>query len=788
MYSDSRRKTPRISWIVTAVLVFVTAIILFGPKQAEAASSISVTEINYINSTITLKVNAADTQVYFSDSKKTNWQVVPGEIGSDHTITMDISWIPVNSNYVLNFKADHSTSIVKVKLLKQVTNLKATYNMVKGTVTFYNAGSRTIEWRKKGSTTWKTVNTATLETELSYLCTNGATVYFRLAPVNGTSATNTGLNASKEVTVTIKKKSAAPKIVIDGSAFRIAVKRGMAYRFVNSDGSTTDWTTVSSTTDLLLNNIAASAMYTNASTAQSEVTLQFRTNATSSSQVSKIATVVVPVQEGAPDEDTYGITLNYTSSSTATLQVKAASATVPFEYTIIKKDNELNYSTASWKTISTSASVNLNSTTAPIGSHIYVRKKQINETGDEDFAIASMEVDLSGAEGITYPEAPTVSSVTTLISTAGVCQTTNSSSYLTFHLYSPTSTTVSQIDFVDAYGINKGGVTCKSTVSKNTGSIGTEDKYIITTKITSTSELDTFTEELLYAKITLANSDVITSTDKAGIRLYLYPCTTVNNPTEEEDTNDEYTDSFYRIYMSTDNDDDKYFKFKLDLGTSYVPDSTKVSTYTSQAVEISSMKYDGYTLVKDTDYSVVYGTYLNDDDETIATATVTVKVSEFEKSSLIDETNTVLPLKITLNNGEILEDDIFITLVNTATFNNTPMSWTITEGSLKETKTSVITNSDDSTTTVTEEVITYTLTLSLFDKNYSVAISDVTWGGVSVLGSTTITNGTATIYLSNAKLNKLSTTSSTTNNIVITLSNGFTITNGCKLTILDGAD
>lgn len=786
MYTENKIKITRKIMAIATLLVTTVILVSILPKQVQAAASISVSEINYIDSTITLKVND-DTAVYFSDSKKTAWQSVPGEIASDNTITMDISWVSVSKNYVMTFKGNKSTTIISVTIPKQATNFKATYNKVKGTVTFSNVGARTIEWRKKDSSTWNTVNTATLSTELSYLYTNGATVNFRLAPINGTAITDIGLRASKEVAVGIAKKVPAPAIEINGSKFSIAVKKGMAYRTVNSDGTTTEWTTIGSTTDLLLKNVAAKALYTNASTTQSAVTLQFRTNATSAVQVSKIATITVPKQEGPPSEATYGISLSYSSSSTISLQVKAASSTVPFEYAVIKKDEELNYQTANWSTISSSAPVGLNDDIATTGSHIYVRKKSVNKTNEDKYALASVETEVSGLNGVVYPNAPTVSTLTTLISTAGVCQSTISSSYLTFQLYSATSTTVSAINFLNEYGIDRGSVTCKSTVAKNTNSITLTDAYIITTKITSTTNLDSITKEMLYAKITLANSDVLTSSDTAGIRLYLYPSSIVKNPTQEEDAKGEYTNNFKRIFMSNDTGDDTYFKFKLDLGTAYVPSSTTIDSYTATAVAINSIKYDGYTLVKDTDYSVVYGTYVNDDEKTIATATVTVNVSSFENSSLIDITNIAEALHITLNNGETLNNHIGITLVNTASLDNIPIAWTITEGKLKETKTTTTTNTDNTTSTVVEEVISYTLTLSLFDKNYGVAVSDVTWGGISVLGSTTIKDGTATIYLSNAKLNKLTTNSTDTKNIVITLSNGYAITSGCKLTVLNSA-
>lgn len=782
MYKDSKRMITRGSFFLLAILVFVI-VISYMQEKAQAASSISVSEINYEDSTITLKADDSDSEIYFSDSKKKDWQTIPGDLSSKNTITMDISWVSISKNYVMTFKGNKSTSVVSVTIPKQITNFKATYNKVKGTVSFGNVGKRIIQWRKKGSTTWNTVNTATISTELGYLCTNGATVYFRLAPINGTSTSNVGMRASKEVTVTIPKKASAPAITIDGSKFSIAVKKGMAYRTVNSDGSTTDWTNISSSNDLLLKNIASSAMYTNSSTKQYAVTLQFRTNATSASQVSRISTATVPIQEGPPNDSTYGISLSYTSSSSVSLQVKAASSKVPFEYTIIDADEELNYQTASWTEISSGTAISLDEDTATKGSHIYVRKKSVNKTGDDDFALASVEINVTGTNGIAYPDAPTASTLTTLISTAGVCQTTNTSSYLTFKLYSATSTTVSSIDFLDTYGIDKGTVTCKSTVAKNLNSTGADDKYIITTKITSTSELDTVTNVLLYAKITLANSDVITSSDKAGVLLYLYPASTLNNPASGDDYK-HYSNNFKRIYMSNDSGDDSYFKFKLDLGTINVPDLAKVNSFTSTTVAISTLKYEGYSLTKDTDYSVEYGSYVNDDNETIATATVTVYVSKFEKSALIDTTNIAEPLKITLNNGENLTSTVNITLVNTATLDDTPIAWSITEGKLEETKTTKVTNSDNTTSTVTEERIDYTLTLTLFDKSYGVGVSDVTWGGVSVLGTTKISGGTATIYLSNAKLNKLTTNSTDTKNLIITLSNGFTISTGCKLTVL----
>ncbi len=767
---------------LTSSLFVMMIFTLILPRHASAASSIFVKEINYENSTITLQLNSGDTEVYFSDSAKKNWIPVPGKISNNNTVTMDISWVPVTKNYVMTFKGNASTSVSSVTIPKQMTNFKATYNKVKGLMSFSNVGSRTIQWRKKGSTTWNTVNTSTISAEMNYLCTNGATVYFRLAPINGNSFAS-GSRPSKEVTINIPKKASAPSVLVDGSAFTIAVKKGMAYRTLYADGTTSNWTTVSSNTNLLLRSIALS-VFSDAETAQAAVTLQFRTNATSANQVSKITTVRIPIQEDAPNADTYGISLNYTSSTTMSLQVKAASTTTPFEYTIVEKDKELNYQKASWTAITSSNAVSLNKDTAPAGCHIYVRKKSMNTSTSDNFTLASKEIDITGSTGNAFPDSPVASSLTTLISTAGVCKTSRMSSYLTFYLYCSTQTTVSSISFLDAYGINKGTVSCKSTVAKNANSTNSNDRYIITTKITSTGNIDTATEQMLYAKITLANSDVITSTPTAGVLLYLYPASKVNNP--EDDDTKEFATKFERVYLSSDEGDDTTFKFRLDLGTEYVPNTSAADSFTSTETVISSMKLDGYTLSESNgDYSVEYGSYTNEDNKKVKTATVAVNVNKFEQSTLIDITDTAIPLEIALNNGEILDEHIYITLRNTATLRDIPIAWSITEGSLQETKTSTVKNSDGTSTTVTEEVITYTLELSVFKNTYAVSVADVTWGGVSVFGSAKISGGKATIYLSNAKINKLTTDSTTTNNIVITLSNGFSIKTGCKLTLLN---
>lgn len=759
--------------------VILIASVLLAKRMVQAEEpSISIKEINYDNSTITLQVNSLDTKVFLSDANMKKWDAVPGTI-SNGMITVDMSWISASSNQTITFKGDYSTKVVSITIPKQATKFKATYNKIKGTISFSNTDNRTIEWRKKGSTTWNRVNANTLSDELNAYYTNGIQLYFRLAPVNG-SGTYAGLRPSKEVSVTIPKRTAAPKVTVNGSKFIIPVKKGMSYRRVYEDGTMSQWTNVTGTTELLLSSVASEALYNGNTGTQKEVTLQFRTNASASSQVSNITTVVIPIQKGAPDIATSGISINYTSSSSLTLTVKAASSKTPYEYTIIQKDKELNYQTAVWKTISSSSPVSINSTAAPTGSKIYVRLKSIEASNETEFSLASVEVEVTGGSGVNYPDASHATQLTTLVATAGVCQANKSASYLTFYLYTPTSTTVSSIDIYDVYGSKKGSVSCKSTVKANSNSTGSNDKYIITTNITSTEEINKYTEEILYAYITLSNNEVIKSNSTAGVQLYLYPSTKVNNPNDKS-----YSKEFDRIYMSTDASDAKSFKFQLDFGTEKVVDSTGFNKFKDVLTEISSMKYNNYTLNKDSDYTVEYGTYVDEDNSTVRTATVTVNVSNFEKAANITVTEQYIPLIITLNNNEVLDDLIKIKMIRTATLDNIPIAWTITEGSLPEKITSTVTNEDGSTTTVTQEAINFSLTLSMFSDTYSVSVANVTWGGSSIFGSATVSNGKVTIYLSNAKINKLNTDSTETKNVVITFSNGYVIDTGCKLTILN---
>lgn len=782
MNQESKSQRSRNKWRVILFLSILLSLsfAMVGWNRIQASEAkITVKEINYEKSTITLQVNSGDTEVYFSASSKNDWEEVPGRIDSNGQIVMDISWVSVSKNQVINIKGDKSAQITSIVIPKQTKNFKAAYHKSKSIITFTNAGNRTIEWRKKNSPIWQRVHLSTLETELSYYYTHGASLVFRLASVNGVSETDTGMRPSNEVTVTIPKRTAAPSVKINGSSFSLKVNKGVTYRTVKDDGTFSNWVTNTSSADLNLFELASLAMY-GKDGVQEEVKLQFRKNATNSTQISNIATVIIPIQEGPPEEEKNGITLNYTSSTTLSLTVKSASEAMPFEYSIVKDGAELDYRTTAWKTIVDSNSTSITAKSAPKGSRIYLRKKAVEASPDVEFQLASKEVDVTGSNGIQYPEPPRTDSLMTLITTAGICNTGNTAGNLTFTLYSPTETKVAKIELKDTYGLTKGTVDHKSSVSLNGSRTGSTDRYLITTRIISTANVDSYTNETLYAYITMENGDVISSTATTGIHLYLYPKTTAASSDRLDHSMD-----FRRVYASIEEEDPSTFSFQLNYGTEYVMDAAIVGQCTDDLTTISSIEYSGYTLVQNRDYTVTSRTITGSNGEIKAAAVVTINVSKFEGELKGRKLDQKLPLNITLSSKEKLNDAVYLTLLSTAIVKDIPIAWSISEGSLKATQTKSITDAKGDITTITEDLITYTIELTLFDSAYSVSVSDVTWGDISVMSSATVSAGKATIYLSNAKINQLETDSTDTKNLVITLSNGFVIESGIKLTIIN---
>ena len=365
--------------------------------KVKADETVAVTEIDYEKSTITVKLGSGDTELQISDSKQKTWETVTVDPVSG-SVTFDISWIPVSKDYVLSLRGDKNKQAVKVKIPKQEKTLKVSYTAATGALDITGDNGRTIQWRKKNSTKWKTYNPTTFSKTLEGLVTKGGTLVFRTAPVKG-NATSAGLRPGKEVSVTIKHKTAAPKVAIDDEKLTFKIEKGLEYRFCDEDGKVLDgenWKKVPGGSDILIEDLAPDVIAGSSADGKT-VGIQFRVPATAKKQMSNTTTVFIPGQTRLSDEEFNSIKIEYVDKSSFKLTFEKASYSDPYEYCIISaKDlkegvtidsfNEIHWVTVTDKRAFT---VEKEKNNATEGSKIYVRKKAVRKLGISGYTLAS---------------------------------------------------------------------------------------------------------------------------------------------------------------------------------------------------------------------------------------------------------------------------------------------------------------------------------------------------------------------------------------------------------------
>lgn len=384
---------------VKAAMAFAFLILIFTASvRVKAEETVEVTGIDYEKSTVTVKLGTGDTELQISDSKQKTWETVTVEPVSG-AVTLDISWIPVSKDYVLSLRGDKNKTAVKVKIPKQEKTLKVTYTAAAGVLDITGDNGRTIQWRKKNSTKWKTYNKTAFSKTLEGLVSKGATLVFRTAPVKG-DGTSAGLRPGKEVSVAIKHKTAAPKVAIDNEKLTFKLDKGLEYRFCDEDGKVLDgekWKKVPVGSDVLIKDLAPKAL-ADASKDGETVGIQFRVPATAKKQMSNTTTVFIPGQTRLTDEELKSVKIEYKEDGSGfMLTFEKASYSVPYEYCIINaKDqkegvtidsfNEIHWVTVTDKRAFT---VEKEKNNATEGSIIYVRKKSIRKLGISGYALAS---------------------------------------------------------------------------------------------------------------------------------------------------------------------------------------------------------------------------------------------------------------------------------------------------------------------------------------------------------------------------------------------------------------
>lgn len=809
-----------LQFIVALPAVFAAVIFLAGDVKAGAAQSVSVTSINYDDSTITVRLGDSDNLLLISDAKKKKWEAIPIEKSYDNTVVMDISWISSSKDYVLSLKGDISTEPVSVTIPKQSAALRATYNTATGKIGF-TGETGAVEWRKKDSIYWADVPSDEIfKAQLDSMCNYGAAVVFRTKGTNGTGVSNPGKRPGKEVVVVVPKKIAAPNIKINDNTLTITVNSNMQYRMADSKGNpvTSEWTNINKDEDMPLEQLASASMVNAQGSNTTQISyIQFRTRATASKQVSNVKTIEIPAQIDIDQSQKENITINYTSSTSFDICVPYASTQNPYEYCIINTSDQEDGITVNdgeditWKVINSTSPVPISrdKNGADEGSLVYVRKKASGTLGETGYELASPPY-LVGI--VNYPgeiSTPT-GSITWLTTVAGKCNGSNPDNYLRFDLYSPTSSLISEIQFVDSVSIGTtratltraaGDFECEWSV--NNDPFKTDDtRYIIRTTIKSTSKLDGFaTEERtrkMLANITLENStEAFKSTSDKGVGIYILPASKVNNPSGSTKRGDmieiarklgwpgynpdtdelDYTNSFERIVGTYGDISD--FRIKINLGTrkkaSDVP-----GMFTDENIAVTGLIADGFNFEEDNAYTVEYANTTNNYGEETAIAVITVRTAAMENN--VDDRNTPVALTVTLNNGEVLENVATVTFRETASIVGGPYSWTITEGTLEETDTATVTN-DNGTTVTTTVHVDKSIELRVFRNDYNVSLTGVYWGEYSVCNNINKVGGEITLDLSNKLINKIPVDETTTKMLRFTFDNGFVLETGFSLTI-----
>lgn len=733
--------------LLTLVAVFVVMAGAGVIYIAASGASVSVTDIDYENLTLTVKANPEDSRVLFATSKSaTIWEEIPGEFDNDRKITMDISWISVSSNYTLYFKGDKSAEPVKVTLPKQNTKFKAVLNPIDNSIKFSNMGDvEMVYWRKSTSSEWKEFkNDPETANRIEGFCTKGITLYFQTGQKKGTGE-NTGARPSKAVSVKITKRAAAPSVSLNYNTLTFAVKKTMEYKL--SDETT--WKEINSTT-LNLEEAAPNALYEQNSKSENageDISIDFRTKATTSKVASQIKTLEIPVQK---DTVLDNVVFSYTGSKQCKIVIdkkeldtvddktgekkvlEAASSNNAYEYTVVKDGEVLDIHKAKWTSI-TSVTTKISSTVAPEKSVIYVRKKATSSD------LATNARALNEGKGLEYPDSSKLSGDVELTKIQGVAVEKQ------FVLVVKNEDTeVSSITFNDVAA----GFKASEPVKQADGT------YWITVTINDTASIEKISANLstkMDANITLSNTETISK----GVSLYIEKASTV--------TAEIYT-KYVGIPFETEKEETAV-SFDVALN------EKDKKTADGKNIEVSSITYNG----KD----IAFTQKVDADKNSIS-----IDIAKDEMDKLPEYLKTVnygsaISFIIKLNNGESI-DNVKAKVVYPVTVSASESSMGISKSSyqsyLDEVKKANELNSDDDANndvTVTKKysdpVITYTINSAITAKDSTYYLKSLTWNGANVLDSYTSTNRGGT-YKVTVSLEKLVKAASGSANLTLVLS------------------
>ncbi len=685
-------------------LLFVPVVLLMlvGVYGIYAAAdnnkSVEVTDIDYEDLTMTIKSQNGDNRILFAKKRNaTTWDVIPTVSGGITTgsVTMDISWASVSRINTLYLKGDKSEEPVEVKLPKQNNKFKAKFNPADYSVTFSNmdkAAENDVYWRKAKSTTWQKYDAAKMKDLVETFCTKGITLYFRTGQVRGKSAAEVGARPSKATTMKITKRASAPKVKLDYKKMLFTkVKSTMEYRAAGGS----EWKPIASTT-LKLGDALPEVLY-NASDSGSEngdatqtYDIEFRVKATTSKLASCICTLTVPKQK-AIDVSGNGLAFNYTGSQQCKIKVDKASSKTPYEYIVVEGEGTPDIYSTSWKAITTQETL-ISSSTAPAGSHIWLRKKA---TSDE---LPSYYVDVAGGP-LSYPKFDELYDIVIADPTITRIQGVE-------------STPVNFVVYASEMDVDVDSITCSGSTTKvkyTQGEKITEPgdngktRYGINVTIDDTSDLEKREENLnkdLPLVIALTNGDKITG----KVTLYIAKAATI-------------AEAEYTKYVGLDSAD---IKFDVKLN-----DKNKKGPADSE-VEVDSIWYNRDDLDKRSDYTV---TQKSGTDDTLS---VSIPDSTLNKISnpgggylLKSQYGTAYSFAVKLTNGEVL-DQVKLKVEYPVTISLSDNAPTFISSS------AYTTGSSTATPTIQDPVVTCTLKEGAIEAGETYTLTSATWNGEDI--------------------------------------------------------
>lgn len=251
-----------------------------------------------------------------------------------------------------------------------------------------------------------------------------------------------GRRFSSEVRVKLSKKTPSMVTGIDGEEFTAAIKYGKEYRvtvtYEDSSTATSEWIQVTDRAvrtiplkTIVNNNVPAKydinnklIIFDGETVAFPQMFIEVRDYATAKAASSKITEINLDPQrvitsdklkDGVPTAQSIAlgddnIYVDYNGNKNMILTIPSASATLPYEYSIVKKGNTFDLERAAWFSVTKSTGVKILENKAPEGSVLYVRQKEIKSktatktTAAIGYSLASTYV----THNVSYPSIPLI--------------------------------------------------------------------------------------------------------------------------------------------------------------------------------------------------------------------------------------------------------------------------------------------------------------------------------------------------------------------------------------------